>query len=94
MRPTVEPGVVIESSCPGVTVYQDLTTGARWRIDGVCTCCGLCEVGAVNLYLEWRGLPGTPGACVDRRGMTRPDVPIRPELPVKLPGCVLTGEYL
>lgn len=95
MIPTVDPHVVIESQAPGVVVYRQTTTGARWRIRGTCCCCGACEVGAVNPWLRWQGPVGTPMACVDIRGMDRPDVPVTPELPIRMaPYCTLAGEWL
>lgn len=75
-------------------VYATLG-GERWIIRGTCSACGECEVGAVNPDLEWTGVPiGQPGACIDRRFGERPDVPVRPELTVKMPHCTLSGEYL
>lgn len=87
--------IAVEGRGEGWIIYRDTGSGERWRIAGVCCCCGLCEVGAVNPHLVWLGPPGTPGACVDARGADRPDVPVRPELPGKMgPACTLTGEYL
>jgi len=49
-----------------------------WTVLGTCICCGLCEVGANNPYLEWRGDPGVSGSCVDTRWPNLPDVPVAP----------------
>lgn len=93
-KPTVDPYIVIEDSGVNWVRYRDTTNGQRWQIDGVCSCCGACEEGNTSPHLDWRGPVGMPGACVDRRGMNRPDVPIRPELPLVYPTCSLWGTYL
>jgi hypothetical protein len=91
--PTNDPTVVIEDRGLGYVVYRGIR-GDRWRMDGVCNCCGACEVGANTPRKQWLGPVGSPGACVDVRGMDRLDDPMRPEAAAKLPTCTLRGVYL
>lgn len=97
--PTIEPFIVIvdQSETPEKRVVYQTTDGAEtWEITGTCSACGACEVGAVNAdYQIWTGVPvGQPGACLDSRFGTRPDIPVRPELTIKFASCTLKGKYL
>jgi hypothetical protein len=88
---------IVSVSFDGV-VYENMLTGQRWLISGVCSGCGECEVGAVNEhYIVWTGKPiGQPGACYDKRGgpEIRGDYPIKPEAQNDWPSCTLRGRYL
>ncbi len=88
---------VLEDGTPYVQ-YANID-GEAWRIFGVCSACGSCEIGAVypDNRLMWTGIPvGQAGACLDRFfGLPeRLDHPVRPELTEKYPHCSLRGEYL
>lgn len=84
---TADPNIVIVDR--GVTPDGDSFVTYRWinymtghtpdwTVLGTCICCGLCEVGANNPYLEWKGEPGISGSCVDTRWPNLPDVPVSP----------------
>lgn len=98
MIPTTEPGLFIEKSGESFKQYFSPITLERWIIYGTCNQCGLCEVGAIEDYIIWISgkVPGEPYACYDKRVLEgRKDVPIRPELSVKMgPQCSLSGVYL
>ena len=97
-EPTVDPYIVIidrgvtDANEPYVTYKKtDEPPYAEWTVIGLCCCCGVCEVGAVNPYLVWQGEVGTPFACIDSRHPDRLDCPVTPaffgdKLP---PSCTL-----
>lgn len=94
MKPTVDPKVFIIEQEPNRVVYET-SQGERWEIIGTCNMCGQCEVGGINSFIQFTGIPiGMPGAVMDIRGEDRPDNPVRPEMTRKLDKCVLSGRYL
>lgn len=107
-KETIDPNVFIIEETEGRVVYET-TSEEQWEIIGVCSACGECEVGAVDIYYEetedkfplekryqiWTGVPiGQPGACLDVRFGNRLDIPVRPEMPEKMTNCTLSGRYL
>ena len=94
MRVTVDLEVFIIEEEPNRIVYET-EQGERWEIIGTCNMCGQCEVGGINSFIQFTGIPiGLPGAAIDIRGTDRPDNPVRPEMTKKLDKCVLSGRYL
>lgn len=107
-KETMDSNIFIIEETEDRVVYET-TFGERWEITGVCSACGECEVGAVDIYHEetkdkfplekryqiWTGVPvGQPGACLDARFDNRLDIPVRPEMPGKMKNCTLSGKYL
>lgn len=106
---TVDPTIFIIEQESERIVYES-TSGEQWEIIGTCSACGECEVGASDVYYEevedekmpvarhyqiWTGVPvGQPGACLDTRFGSRPDIPVRPDMPPKMNNCTLSGRYL
>lgn len=92
--PTQDPDVIIEvrsiddlNPINDFVVYRNKKIGERWRIDGRCNRCGLCEVGRVKpnpIIFNPLIKIGDSEACTDTSIEFRSDVPSRPEMPAKM----------
>lgn len=86
MESTRDPNIVIlerhtdKNPKKDYVIYQNTRTGQKWRIDGRCNKCGLCEVGS-NGNIKWNPdvLIGDPNACEDL-DYPRLDSPVLPEI--------------
>ena len=95
LRRTIDPFVDIVDQGDEWVEYL-AKDGSRWRINGTCNQCGVCEKGTVGRYeIIFTGEPGVPGSSYNIEGENRLDCPVRPEFCEEyIPECSLSGVYI
>jgi hypothetical protein len=107
---TTDPNIFIIEQTPGRVVYETTTGEKWEILGTCIACgaCEVGAVDKYytedperprqlieHSYQEWTGVSvGQPGACLDSRFGTRPDLPVRPEISSHFPTCTLSGNYI
>jgi hypothetical protein len=52
------------------------------------------EIETYTRELNWVGIAGTPGACIETNFQNRLDIPMTPDFVNEIDGCTLSGEWI